>query len=67
MDPIIIAVIAGACGLICAGFMTYYVLGQPQTCEASDESGDYLWAFQADKSAAGVSQQESEEAVSYEI
>lgn len=67
MDPIIIAVIAGACGLVCAGLMTHYVISQPQTIETLSGTEEYLWSLESDVESASLSaelsQPESEEAV----
>jgi len=48
MDLMLIAVIAGACGLVCAGLMTCYVLRQPQSYESFSEGKEYLMSFQGD-------------------
>lgn len=66
MDPILITLIVGVCGLVCAGFMAYFVLGQPQTIEASAEAGEYVWSAQDDSEAAVLStelSQDDEEAL----
>jgi ABC-type polysaccharide transport system permease subunit len=66
MDPIFITLIVGVCGLVCAGFMAKYVLGQPQTIEVTAEASEYVWSAQDESESAVLStdlSQDDEEAL----
>ena len=67
MDPILITLIVGVCGLACAALMARYVVSQPQTIEVSAEASEYVWSAQDESESAVLStelSQDDEEALS---